>query len=194
MNENGNEYEIYFPGQINGRAKLYPTMAEESKERSLPQMPWPEWTRPKVSAKIPGDRLTRFRTGESLRKFGKGRYIRGMGIMMSPQTPNGSIKMADYPSNYHFVDGVPSFGQVGFGMAMDFGQELDVNRTNWGGLINELVTGVEGAVLNVLKVEEAPYKAQVQQATTIPTTQKSYLFYILIGGGILFFMMSRKKK
>ncbi len=98
--------------------------------------------------------------------------------------------MKNIPDVYHFVDGVPNFGEIPIGQAMSFGQDLNQNvGRNWWG---DLIGGLESAALKYIKAEEAPYKAAITPVPAPTSGIQKYLPYLLIGGVGLMFLMKKK--
>jgi len=192
--------EAYWPF-----SPLLPTPIEESESHQVPWITYvPEWRKPAKVAGIVGDYLPRFRTGTSFRKESKESILKSLNLIPSTHI-YGSYLPALYketrdipqPPQY-FVDGVPSYGEVGFGQTSDT-SVAPYAGTGWWGQLESTLTKLSESYF---ATKEAKYKAEIaaaqailapKTATIIPSAYQSYLPYAIAGGGLLLLLMMKRK-
>jgi hypothetical protein len=194
--------EAYWPF-----SPMLPTPIEESESHQVPWITYaPEWRKPTKVAGIVGDYLPKFRTGTSLRKESKESILKSLKLI-----PSAHIYGSNLPALYketrdipqpplYFVDGVPSYGEVGFGQTSDT-SVAPYAGTGWWGQLESTLTKLSESYFSL---KEAKYQAEIKAAqaammpkvtlpTIIPAGYEKYVPYALAGGGLLLLLMLRRK-
>ncbi len=199
-------YELYIPGELQTERELQPDVMQESEERKAPMPEYePGWTIPKRVPVFESPELKRYKTGKTLREWGKEMIFERLAIIPAPipfrsSTIPGEGEIKQLP--HFFVDGVPSFEAIPFSWGNQFGQAPEgATRGWWGELISSLSTGAT----KFFELQKAKYEAELealkqpQQAALIPSSAipditKSSMFPLLLAGGVILLILGTRKK